>query len=850
MNELLAFSSAGPAAGTNAGVVGGKAAALARLVAQRFPVPPWFVILPSAQAAGMTNDLRSAIDVALATIPGPYAVRSSALDEDSAAHSFAGQLTSYLEVDARDVPERVADVWNSAFTERVRAYRASRGMSSEPTAPAVIVQSMVRADFAGVAFTADPVTGERDIVVVSAVRGTGEKLVSGDVNADTWHVRVVNGAAVILRTTISDAPTGMPIAFVQSVVLIARSASLYFGSPQDIEWAMDGDRLWLLQSRPITTLDANPAPDAPSDSSDLQLWDNSNIAESYGGITSPLTFSFARHAYEGVYRAFCHLLGVPASVIAENDGVFRGMLGLIDGRVYYNLLNWYRLIAMLPGYSLSRGFMEGMMGVRERLPPELDARVTRPAGRRLTEWTRLARSTAGIVVAFRGIERRVREFDARLAHVLRPPQPGLERMSPSELVAHYRMLENELLRRWDAPIVNDFFAMIFFGLLRTTVARWCTEASPSLHNELLCDIGDVISAEPPRRLCAMAAVASCDPALVASLCHDPVPVAMDQLARHATLGPMVARYLDDFGDRCLEELKLESPTLVDDPTTLVRGIGELARRGPATEPSASARETRELAERDAFARLAGHPLQRWLLRRILRHATARVRTRENLRFERTRVFGRVRRIVVELGKRLAADGRLARGDDIFFLEVEEALGWVEGTATTLDLRGIVAVRRAEYDRFRAAPAPPDRFTTRGAVASSPRIAHAVQATDPAATTGDARQGLGCRPGVVRGAVRVIRDPRGASLGPGEILVAERTDPGWILLFPIASGILVERGSLLSHSAIVARELGIPAIVSVPGLTTWLETGDIVEMNGATGSIVRVERVGRVGEREP
>jgi pyruvate,water dikinase len=229
-------------------------------------------------------------------------------------------------------------------------------------------------------------------------------------------------------------------------------------------------------------------------------------------------------------------------------------------------------------------------------------------------------------------------------------------------------------------------------------------------------------------------------------------------------------------------------------------------------------------------------LRRALFGWVLRNARERVRDRENLRFERTRVFGRVRSIFVELGRRFAAEGLLAEPRDIFYLEVEEALGMVAGTATTTDLNGLVAVRKAEYARYLALEPPADRFETRGIVYAGNSFQARQRSAPPA---GDTLHGIGCCPGVVRGRVRVVRDPKTAGVRHGEILVAERTDPGWIMLFPAAAGVLVERGSLLSHSAIVARELGIPAIVALAGATTWLQTGDTVEMDGGTGTVVKL-----------
>jgi pyruvate,water dikinase len=222
---------------------------------------------------------------------------------------------------------------------------------------------------------------------------------------------------------------------------------------------------------------------------------------------------------------------------------------------------------------------------------------------------------------------------------------------------------------------------------------------------------------------------------------------------------------------------------------------------------------------------------------VLRHAQRRVRDRENLRLERTRLFGRVRRIFLEMGRRLAAVEVFDDPRDVFYLEVHEVLAFAEGRATTVDVRGLAALRKAEWKEYSDGPPPADRFETRGAVYHGHDFRGAETATTAAA--GEVKKGLGCSPGIVRGPVRIVRDPTVTTLDPGAILVAEHTDPGWIMIFPSARAVLVERGSLLSHAAIVARELGIPAVVSLAGVTRWLHDGDWVEIDGTTGTVRRV-----------
>jgi pyruvate,water dikinase len=785
------------------------------------------------------------------------AVRSSASDEDGVAHSFAGQLESFLNVSAADVLDKVCAVWRSGFSERIVAYRREHGLSPLPHPPAVLVQRMVSPRAAGVAFGADPVSGRRGVTVVSAVPGLGSSLVSGEADADTWLVdregRVVERRIVAKRSMhVADpgSPGGVRLAAVppdlaggptltdaeaQEVAALARAASRQFGRPQDIEWAL-ADRLLLLQSRPITSLRSMADPDAK-----LTIWDNSNIVESYSGVTTPLTFSFAREIYEYVYRQFCRMMGVPERVIAEHDEAFQNMLGLVRGRLYYNLLSWYRMLAMLPGYRLNRRYMEQMMGVKEPLPDALADEIAGSVRRgRTLDALYLGRTLARLLGNHLTLNRRIDAFYERLGGALAPPAPALEDRGLDELVAHYRDLRRRLLLSWDAPIVNDFFAMIFYGLLRALVVRWCGDPGGTLQNDLIGGEGGIVSAEPAVRMQRLARLASSDGELVDRLTGSSVAEIQRELARHPEFSRQYEEYLAKFGDRTVNELKLESATLHDDPLPLLRAVGSLAKHlgaGPSTTAIESGAD-RLRAESRARVReaLANRPVRRLVFAWVLRHARRRVRDRENLRLERTRLFGRVRRIFLEIGKRLHASDLIDHPRDIFYLEVGEVLAFAEGRATTTDLRALAALRTREFQGYADAPSPDDRFETRG----TPYQGHDFRGRARDATvSGDERRGLGCSPGIVGGPIRVIADPTTADLHREAILVAEHTDPGWIMVFPSARGVLVERGSLLSHAAIVARELGIPAIVSVPGLTRWLADGDWVEMDGSTGFVRRV-----------
>jgi pyruvate,water dikinase len=853
--------------------LGGKAGALAALDWLALPIPPWFVVSPAAftESAKVTKaekledivvcesvlaELNAAI-AALCPNGERVAVRSSASDEDGAQHSFAGQLDSFLFVSAEHVAEKVAAVWRSGYQERILAYRREHGLSESPSPPTVLVQRMVDATSSGVAFSADPVTGDRGLAVIGAVYGLGTALVSGEADADTYSV---DRTGKILKRDIankttahrfdsssSEGVTSVPLPPEKSgepvltdtqaaeVAELARTTARHFGLPQDIEWAIEGGKLYLLQSRPITSVAGTADPKGV-----LIVWDNSNIAESYGGVTTPLTFSFARKAYEEVYRQFLRILGVPADVISPHDGTLKRMLGLIQGRIYYNLISWHQALALLPGYALNRRFMEQMMGVKEELPAEGQQAIKVPnAGDSFSNVLRVGRSVVGLLRSHYTLPQSTKAFYARLETALTVHSYQLEDMRPDELADHYRDLEQRLLTAWDAPLVNDFFAMFYYGVLSRIVQKWCGDTNGTLQNDLLCGQGGVISAEPAKRIRDLAQIAGKDPEFVRCLCEDSWNKIVRAILGHPQFAKEYADYLDKFSDRCLNELKLESATLRDDPMFLLRSIGQVARsRGSSIEPVDNPAAE---AESRAIKALASNPLRLAIFRYVLKNARGRIRDRENLRFERTRLFGHVRRIFVEIGKRFAADNIISKPRDIFYLEVEEILSYVEGTATTADFRGLISVRQKEFADYAAKPPPADRFETRGMVYNGhkfqPAVRPAVAETITAVT--QQIQGIGCCSGVVRGPARVVRDAQSAVLNQGDILVAERTDPGWIMLFAAASGLLVERGSLLSHSAIVSREMGIPGIVALTGIMDWVKDGDMVEMDGSTGIVRRI-----------
>lgn len=824
--------------------IGGKAANLFRLKDLGFPVPR-FVILPADESFDAATIHASLNAVFPPDAQRRFAVRSSGLAEDGAEHSFAGQFETFLFVSAEEVSDKVAAVRASAGSDRVRAYREELGLTPEQRI-GVIIQEMVAADRSGVAFGSHPSSGDPRVKVVSAVLGLGEGLVSGELDADTWFVRpdgiearIVKKEQQVVRDTTGsgtmiaevpamqqDAPT-LSHSQIATIIQALNELGDALGAPQDIEFAFVSSTFNLLQTRPITV----------KPKGEYTVWDNSNIVESYPGVTTHLTFSFIQKMYEAVYTQFCELLGVDAATIARNKHVFANTLGLVRGRVYYNLLHWYKMLAMVPGYRINARFMETMMGVKERFELSEEQRMTKA-----TAWWRIAKMVFRMI----RLQRRLPQERARFQRHL---DATMERYSaidfaalPGEaIIGHYREFERTLLKEWKAPLINDFFAMIAFGMLQKLCTRW-VPGMPNLHNDLLCGSRDIISTEPIHACMSIARTISAN-ADAKLLFTTQAPETIWKTltdGTHPIVKQAINTYLLRFGERCVGELKLETMSYAQDPARLIAVLRGYVEKGitRSVERAETDEAVRLRAEDAVHLALRGKPMERWMLRKVLTRTRDLVSARENLRFERTRGFGMVRRMFTALGERWAADGIIEDPRDIFHLRLEEVLE----THTVERLAPSIAERQKQHAWWGSLPPPSERFATYGDDFSDDAVIYSKEKLTP--IEGDLK-GIGCCAGMVEARIRKVTDPSTLSTLDGDILVTTSTDPGWVTLFPTCSAILVERGSLLSHSAIVSREMGIPCIVSVPGLMRTLHTGDRVRMDGSTGIIQVIDTHGRI-----
>jgi rifampicin phosphotransferase len=401
----------------------------------------------------------------------------------------------------------------------------------------------------------------------------------------------------------------------------------------------------------------------------------------------------------------------------------------------------------------------------------------------------------------------------------------------------YIAFEKKLLNEWKAPLLNDLFAMMAFGRLqKKCAALGLDKENPNIHNDLLCGSSDIISVEPIHRTIEIASRIINDKSANDLFVSKQEEAIWSEIMKGAfpDLKTQITQYIHDFGERCIGELKLETISYAQKPELFIKVLKTYVERGISKTSLTGNTELnlRRAAEELAFSKLRFRPLIKWLFKRSLRNTRLLVSNRENLRYERTRAFGIVRELFSHIGNKFAENSLIVEKRDIFYLSKEEIIGFVKGTAISTSLKDTIALRKAEFENYRNTPAPSERFATYGTVF----IDNDFYATDKLNEYDGKLQGVGCCPGKLKGKVRVVRNPEELSSLEGDILVTTSTDPGWVVLFPTAAAILVERGSLLSHSAIVSREMGIPCIVGISGLLQKLKTGDLIEMNGSTGEV--------------
>ena len=863
------------------GEVGGKAFNLFKLRSSGFRVPDWFV-LSSRVFDELITDREAAIEMILSRIDrgkadsydrassqigdlilstdlareleinlfdhlsdtldngAQYAVRSSVTGEDSAQNSFAGQMDSFLCVRREDVLDAVKKVWASAYSARSLVYRHSREVSLSDISAAVIIQNMIQPETSGVMFTRDPETLARQCHI-SAAYGLGEGVVSDTVASDTYSlgwssseinknvadkdIMVIPDQNMQTGTCTEALPSDMRKKqaltdnhireLCETGIQIERS----FTAPQDIEWAYDRDgKLFILQARPITT----PAPS--NGTQKYRIWDNSNIVESYPGLTLPLTFSFIRRGYEQSFKRAIQGLMIHGRALNEALPTFRNMLGLIDGRVYYNLLNWYQMLSYLPGFSAHKESWDQMIGIRE----SVDFPDTR-----LSTVNRIY-SCLKITHLLFNVKGCGQRFGSKFSSAYnRIGSYDLSRATEQELSHIFDEIGREFASMWHLTLYNDFAAMKYYDWLKKLTSDWGPSDRPNIHNDLLCGVHGLESIEPLRALMHLAEKVRSreifrqlfesreNRAIWTEIHNDP---------RYSELRSSFKSYLNKYGDRALEDLKLEKPGYHEQPEQLVELVKNYYQSGISIgvmERGDS--KVRQEAER-AMKRHLKNPLKYSIYLFVLKNTRLAIANRENMRFARSRLYGFIRQIFLRMGELFENKELIESTKDIFYLTLDEVFGTVDATSATKDLKSLIRVRKFEYKSF-AYRSPEERIITTGI----PRFDQ-IYGSEEIREEGSVLTGIGCSSGTTEGTARVGFDPSTVIPDRKNILVARSTDPGWVFLMISSRGIVAEKGSVLSHTAIIGRELGIPTIVGVKNATRIIKDGSRIQMDGCKGEI--------------
>jgi rifampicin phosphotransferase len=887
----------------DASLIGGKARNLACMSRSGLPVPRWLVLttvffekfmeenikkIDSLLSGCSRKNMDSVSDKILSLInitaftpkqkkevidslsrafgkdmPDFFSVRSSAVDEDSKRFSFAGQLESFLYVRPDEsLFESVRRCFASAYSGRVMAYRISQGLPVSGARPAVIIQEMVFGDVSGVMFTGNPLNNDTDQILINSAYGIGEGIVSGELDADSW---VIAEDDSIVRETIAyktekitfdsgkgsgSKKVGVPAGLtgsksispeqVTELAALGRKVEGIFGNvPQDIEWCMKDGRIHILQSRPVTTLSH------VDKSKPKTVLDNSNIIESFPGVTSPLTFSFASVNYETVYRQFFRLLGVPESRINSFSEIFRTLLCYIDGRIYYNLNSWHRALQLLPGYSINSEFMDKMMGVKHASRFSSGEGISR-ARLIFLEMPLLFYSASRLLLNFKRIDeisrRFIKDFYTETAPYM---DEKFENFNNLDILRLYDNFQDNVLNRWKAPIVNDFYTMVYFGTLGKMVAKLDIPDAKSLQNDLLCGQGEIESTKPTREMIRMSNWIRTAPEL-AALFRDKTEDELMGLIlgtedeRYSEISRRIREYISEYGFRCMFELKLEEPSLKEDPRFLFTALKNYLKKVAVDldRMESNEKEIKANAEKKVFSRLS--PFKRLLFTYVLNTARKAIRNREELRFMRTKMFGICRSMFNRIGINLYGQGIIGEAKDVYFLHIDEIRQLVEGRSVIEGIvKDIILLRKHEFE-VQQSKESIERMYFFGEMQDRcfVEILTENDMEFQQDESGRSFKGVPCSPGEVTAEAKIVLSPHDANLN-GEIMVAKRTDPGWVPLFPSVSGIIIERGSVLSHSAVVAREMGIPTIVGLRGITKKIENGEKIRMNGATGVIHRI-----------
>lgn len=805
--------------------IGGKANGLYRLQALGLNVPI-FIVLPfesinihsaedvdsfklTDQATQQLLDFLKKCDAE----NNGVSVRSSVADEDGLKYAFSGIMKSYL--NQRKFDEVVLALKNcikSAFSEQAIQYRKINNLTLD-IKTAVIIQQQINSDISGVMFTTNPKYPQE--LAIHSIYGQGEGLVSGELDADEFYFLKNN--ATLYRKNNADKTSkyilndvglvNIPLSY-ELIGSESLSANLLlelfntgivlertFKHPQDIEFAIANNKIWYLQSRAIT-----------QKIEELVVFDNSNIQESYSGVISPLTFSFAQRAYATVYTQTMLTLQLPQQTIQAHQNTVENLLGLYKGRVYYNINNWYKGLQLLPSFKQNKADMERMMGLKEPVDFVINAEKTFVD--KLKILPSLISNILKLSIAFLKLENSIKKFINNFSKYHLQFYNHLtinKNYTLRDLWQEKELLDKNLLNKWSVPIINDFYVMMQNGKVHRLLKSKGVE-NPDLYlSKFKFGTEGIASYKQGIALEKLAFQINLFPDITDKIINNDVEVHSYISAQHPTIYRKIEEFVNDYGDRTIAELKLETITMRIDRSIFYKYLKiYLSNTNNAFE-----QKSNEIEE----------------IPNAVRKLLTSIKNREALRLKRTHLFGMYRTLYLAIADILVEQHKIRMQRDVFYL-TEKELELAINFPSELNLIEIIEHRKTEWLQYTNVEVPD-------------RLYFPMPTDSTIVNSGikkDTLQGEGCAGELVVAEAIVVDNVNDNLEVQGKIIIAKRTDPGWISLFPSSIGVIIERGSSLSHSVILLREMNKASIINVPDLLQQIHTGDVIQMNPVNGEI--------------
>ncbi len=818
--------------------VGAKALRLSELIALNQPVPDGLVVtyeglklfLEKNKINGTGKDLEKAF--LQGTMPealekelrselerpgrenGRFAVRSSSSLEDGADYSMAGQFETILNVPVCDISEAIKRCWASIFAEAPTSYLGKRRQEGIPGF-GVIIQKQVTPLFSGVLFTLDPVTKCADYLVLEWVEGLGDKLVSGHVNPKRINLSRFGSLPV-------EKLPRMLVKHIEQLKTLALHAEKHYKQPLDMEWCCTDNELFILQARPVTAIRAET----------FTAWTNANMAENFPEPLAPFAWSAVDAFYTSYMRGALAKFGWNKRELSRVDELLTSLNGIHQGRIFYNLNSWYDVMHLFPiGASLSR-FLDTYIGQRCPAPFEPRGFQKKGQGPAKRAWNLLL-FWPRLLLALTRIGSSLDRLHEKFYSQRRIWREKRTSTSLGTLVAQLHELFDLVENDWEAPIRADLSVMIFTGLLEQLIERWSHEGKENAMALLMEGI-EVESTEPARLIYEMACSVRKSQELLKLLENEQY----QELEARLDSGQkdLLNTFMERYGGRCFHDCMIIFPTFEERHDIYWKLVKDYSLVPESQNPLLN-NENGEGRYKEYLGQIA-QKLPWWkarLLEQVVGFARNSAKHRERGRLFQSLLFGEIRGVCLEIGKRLKSKGYLESDSDVFFLNINEIEELVRGKFQFPEtISELVSLRKKDLERCKKKRVPEFFITDeaeyfRAQVSDEPHdIGHSSR---------EFLRGTGVSKGVVRAQVKIVLDPSsGSRLEPGEILVTKTTDPGWTPLFFIAGGLILERGGMLSHGAIVAREFGIPAVVGVSNATTLLKDGDTVLLDGESGTV--------------